>query len=286
MLDNGSRLIFTTESGKQYRAESAATLPYVPQDQNLVVPPAEAGSFVQLRHWDELGGGDDETPIPEMLTPAHGLELRDLDGKQYEYAELSKKWQFRMKEWWDYNSQYRLPEGEVTGTYTRPGNDRTFYSATPGSLTALWIKITEAHIAFTEGGSREAGSRDDVLGVNLGARKAIEWLCNPCCGNVLRRLRTDGAWYDIEALNLLQDPPPLSYIVARPWLRFWCTQYSHKQGGTRFPHIKNVNAVWGLPPQGVASLLLSKGGVIRVKKSSCKVLTNGAPWSPYAPNVA
>lgn len=100
---------------------------------------------------------------------------------------------------------------------------------------------------------------------------------------MLKVLDVVGQYYVIEALDLLKPPPPVQYIIDRPWLRFWCTQFGKYSGSTRFPQIKIANAVHGLPPAGIASPLFSKGGTIRVLKSACVELTNGAPWTPYKP---
>jgi len=143
--------------------------------------------------------------------------------------------------------------------------------------------MVEAHRAFTEAASPEAGARDVVTGRNMSNPKNYEWLFNPTCGAMIKVLRTVGQYYEIEALDVLKPPPPIEEVIAKPWLYFWCTQWSKYEGSSRFPQIKNANAVQGLPKAGTPSPLMSKGGTIKVLKSSCTELINGASWSPYAP---
>jgi len=254
--------------------------PYQRIDENLTVP--EVGRYVRLKHWDELGHDWNVDPYPEMFIPSLGLLTVGPDGRKYDYVEMPDAWQWFLWHFWDWASQYRLPKGKIESFYTRPGNFRTFANATPGSLTHVYVDMVEAHRAFTEAGSPEAGNEDVVTGRNLGA-KGYEWLFNPTGGTMGRVTRVLGVYYEIEALDVLKPPPSIEYVAARPWLYFWCTQYGKFTGSTRFPQIKNANEVHGLPPAGIPSPLMSKGGTIRVLRSSCVELQNGQAWSPYNP---
>ena len=255
---------------------------YVPLDINLVVP-NDGGEYVRLKHWDELGMGDNVEPWPEMFTPAHGLRLRDPDGRQYEYPELSDEWMWFLWHFWDRASQYRLPKGQIESFYKRPRNDRTFAKTTPGSLTYVYVETTQAHVAFTEGGSIEGGFRCPVTKRNMDHPENMHWLCDPTGGALGRIKRKLGTYIELEALDLLLPPPTPEFVFARPWLYFWCTQFGKFIGSTRFPQIKNANAVHGLPPQGIPSPLLSIGGSIQVLRTSCVPLVPGQAWSPYKP---
>lgn len=260
---------------------------YIRLDENLRVP--DSGLFAQLKFWNEFEGkGDNVNEFPQMFNDSMGLELRESQngifnpqGKRYTYVEMPDDWQWFMWEFWDWASQYRLPRGEITGYYKKPGNFRTFAHTTPGSLTYVYVDMVEAHRAFTEAGSPEAGSRDVVTKRNMNNPRAYEWLCYPTGGAMVKVLRTVGIYYEIEALDLLKPPPSIEYVITRPWLYFWCTQWGKYTGSTRFPQIKNANEVHGLPPAGIPSPLLSKGGVFRVLKKSCHPLTNSSAWSPY-----
>lgn len=254
---------------------------YVRLDENLIVP--STGKFVRLKHWDELGKDDNDDPFPEMIIPRYGLETVDPDGRVYDYVEMPIKWQWFLWDFWKWASQYRLPEGKIESFYKRPNNFRTFAKTTPGSLTYVYVDMVEAHRAFTEAGSPEAGSRDNVTKRNLNAKKAYAWLFVPTGGAMVKVLRTLGVYYEIEALDVLKAPPPLAEVISKPWLYFWCTQFGKFTGSTRFPQIKNANKVHGLPEAGTPSPLLSKGGTIKILKSSCVPLENGKPWSPYNP---
>lgn len=260
---------------------------YARRDENLIVP--ATGTFVRLKHWDELGRGDNVDEYPEMFTPnpvnagdPPKLVAVDPAGKKYDYVEMPDEWQWFLWRFWDWASQHTLPRGKIESFYQRPNNDRTFARTTPGSLTYVYVDMVEAHRAFTEAGSPEAGSKDVVTGRNPGA-KGYEWLFNPTGGAMVRVLRTLGIYYEIEALDVLKPPPSIEYVAARPWLYFWCTQYGKFSGSTRFPQIKTANAVHGLPEAGTSSPLLSKGGRLRVLKSATVPLVNGQPWSPYKP---
>lgn len=254
---------------------------YIRLDENLRVP--DVGQFAQLKHWNELGKGDNKNEFPEMFTPTDGILLRDPEGREYSYVQMPDNWQWFLWSFWDWASGYKLPRGKVEGYYQRPGNLRTFAKTTPGSLTYVYVDMVEAHRAFTEAASPEAGARDVVTGRNLHNSKPYEWLFNSTGGAMVKVLRTIGQYYEIEALDVLKPPPSIEYVVKRPWLYFWCTQWGKYSGSTRFPQIKNANAVHGLPPVGIPSPLMSKGGTIRVLKSSCNVLKNGVAWTPYKP---
>ena len=249
-------------------------------DENLRVP--DVGKFVQIKHWDEFGRYN-VNPYPEMINASMGLLLQDLNGRIYDYVEMPDSWQWFLWNFWDWASGYKLPRGKIESFYQRPGNFRTFAKTTAGSLTYVYVDMVEAHRAFTEAASPEAGARDVVTKRNLNNPKPYEWLFFPTGGAMLKVLRVVGQYYEVEALDVLKPPPSIEYVVSRPWLSFWCTQYGKYTGSTRFPQIKNANAVHGLPPVGTPSPLMSKGGIIRIKKSSCHELQNGAAWTPYKP---
>jgi len=281
---------FRTSTGQVVRAEyEKAPLPYVRMDQNLRVP--LVGDFIQLKTWDQLGKGDNVKPYPQIFNPGMGLLLReskdgvwDPDGKVYEYVELEDEWLWFLHNFWDWNSQYRLlKNGKIEGTYKRPGNFRTFYKTTPGSVLDVYRYMTEAHVWATEGGSREAGSRDPVMKVNMSARENIKWLFDPMGLGVFKRIGSTGTHWLVEAIDVLKPPPTMEHIAQNPHLMFWCNQWGKYSGATRFPQIANANKVVGLSEAGTASPFFSKGGVVAIAKKSCVVLQNGAPWSPYRP---
>lgn len=264
---------------------------YIRLDENLRVP--TEGRFVALKHWDQFEGkGDNKNEFPEMFNASMGLELRESrdgvfnpEGDRYTYVELEAHWQKFLWDVFEWSAQSRLPKGEITGYYKKPfpNDKRTFAHTTPGSQTYVYVNMVEAHRAFTEAASPEAGARDVMTKRNMNNPRDYEWLCFPTGGNMLKVKKEVGTYYEIEAIDLLKPPPSIQFIADRPWLRFWCTQWGKYSGSTRFPQIKNANEVNGLPPAGIASPLFSKGGVFRVLKKSCIELKNGASWSPYAP---
>lgn len=268
-----------TVSGKE---PAPAPAEYKRLDENLTVP-NDGRRYVRLKHWMELPKGCTNTnAYPEIIDKADGLLTHGPDGREYDYVALEDRWQWFLWNFWDWASQYRLPKGKIEYFYQRPGNFRTFAYATRGSLTYVYVDMVEAHRAFTEAGSPEAGSRDVVTGRNLTAKKGYEWLCRPTGGHVARVKRVLGVYYELEAIDLLKACPTMEYMEANPHLYFWCTQASNFGGATRFPQIKNANEVNGLPVAGIPSPLFSLGGTIKILKSACVEMTPGAAWSPYA----
>lgn len=266
----------------QYK-EDAAPTEYIRLDEDLRVP-TDGGTYYQLKHWDELGRGDNVNAFPEMFIPGLGLLLRDPDGRAYDYVEMPDPWLWFYWNWWKHISQNRLPEGKIEGFYKRPGNERTFARTTPGSLTYVYVDMLEAHRAFTEAGSAEGGFRDPVTGRNMDFPINMMVLFNPTCGAMLKEKRhLTGKYLEFEALDVLKPPPTVEWLAARPWLYFWCTQWGKLTGSTRFPQIKNANAVHGLPPAGISAPLMSIGGSIKVLKTACVPLTPGQLWTPYKP---
>ena len=251
-------------------------------DENLTVP-NDGGTYVRLKHWDELDRGDNVNPFPEMFTPGVGLLLRDPNGRAYDYVEMPDSWQWFLWEFWKWASQDKLPEGKIEGFYKKPGNERTFAHTTAGSLTYVYVNMVEAHRAFTEAGSPEGGFRDVVTGRNLEFKRNYQWLFNPTGGAMVKVLWSSGGYYEVEALDVLKPPPSIEYVAERPWLYFWCVQYGKLVGSTRFPQIKVANAVHGLPSAGIPSPFMSIGGTVRVLQKSCVPLIAGKYWTPYKP---
>jgi hypothetical protein len=249
-------------------------------DDGLTVP-NDGGRYVRLKHWDELGRGDNVNPFPEIMDKSCGLLTRDPSGREYDYVPLPDEWQWFLWRFWDWSSQYKLPRGRIEEFYKRPGNERTFARTTPGSLSYVYVDMVEAHRAFTESASPEGGFRDVVTSRNMSNPKPYAWLFRPTGGAMCRVIGSIGAYYTLEAIDALSPVPAVEDIVPRPWLYFWCTQYGKYIGSTRFPQIKTANAINGYPPAGIASPLLSMGGSIKMLKSSCVELTAGQAWSPY-----
>ncbi len=265
----------------QYK-EDVTPAEYKRLDEDLIVP-TDGGRYVRLKHWDELGRGDNEDEYPEMITPGVGLLLRDPNGRAYDYVSLPDHWLWFYWDWWKHDSQNRLPEGKIEGFYKRPGNERTFARTTPGSLTYVYVDMLEAHRFLTEAGSAEGGFRDPVTKRNMDFPINMKVLFNPTGGAMVKVKRVLGAYYELEALDVLKPPPTVEYLAARPWLYFWCTQYGKFTGSTRFPQIKNANEVHNLPPAGISAPLMSIGGTIKVLKTACVPLVPGQPWTPYKP---
>ena len=266
----------------QYK-EDVQPAEYKRLDESLTVP-NDGGTYYQLKHWDDLGRGDNVSEFPEMFIPGLGLLMRDPNGRAYDYVEMPDQWLQFYWDWWNYVSQYRLPKGKIEGFYKRTGNERTFAKTTPGSLTYVYVDMLEAHRAFTEAGSAEGGFRDPVTDRNMDFPINMMVLFDPTCGAMLREKRKlTGKYLEFEALDVLKPPPTIEWLAERPWLHFWCTQWGKLSGSTRFPQIKNANEVHGLPPAGISAPLMSIGGTIKVLKTACVPLVPGQPWTPYKP---
>lgn len=258
-------------------------LPYVRKDTNLFVP-NDGHKYVMIKHWKDLPKGSDNVDeYPEIIDKNGGLLLiNPVTGRDYDYVELEDRWLWFLWDFWNWGSQYRLPAGKIESYYTRPGNFRTFANTTPGSLTYVYVDLLEAHRCFTDAGSPEAGARDVVTGRNLYSRKNVEFLCRPTGGHLARVKRIVGVYYELEAIDLLGACPTMDYMEKNPHLYFWCTQAGKYTGATRFPQIKNANAVQGLPEAGTPSPFFSIGGSVKILKSSCVEMQPGQPYTPYA----
>ena len=273
----------------------SGTKPYTNMDSNLRVP--ASGRFVQILTWGEIEASwpykdqhKNVNPYPQMITPAHGLEIRNPipKGKVYEYEVIPDKWAWFLYDWFKFQGQGYLTEEMTVTPYKRPGNWRTFYQAVPGSVLEVFIKMTEAHICWTDSSSREAGARCPVVGVNLGETN-WEILCDPQGGALLEIDYIYGTKYVIKALDLSKDPPTPEWLAQHPQYFYFATQWGKLQGSSRFAQLKNALAVHGIPGvgkdiPGIAMPLISLGSKIMINKKSCSpILANGSAWTPYKP---
>jgi len=252
-------------------------------DRGLRVPNIPGYKFIRGKTWEELKVGDNPKPYPQVLTPSNAGLLTEYNDRKYDYVPLPDaamwlKWRFAR-----WSSQNLLPFGDAGTTYKRPGNERTFYNFTPGSVAYVYGKEIEAHIWATEDGSAEAGYRDPVLKRNMNYHENINYLLRPHGGFLGRVLRTVGVYHHIEALDLTKPLPPFEWIIKRPWLWFWATQSDKVDGSTRFPMVKTANEVWGLPASGLALPMFTLGGEFKIPKSSTVDVDLGASYTPYVP---
>jgi len=279
----------------EYRkVDASPTKPYVNMDANLRVP--GIGRFVQVLTWPEIAkalGTDppnNQNPYPQMITRAHGIELREPvpDGDVYQYLSLPDKWYRFLYDWFEFQGQGYLSKEKTVTPYTRPNNWRTFYKAVPGSVMEVFIKMTEAHICWSDPRSREAGWRCPVVDVNP-TMPGWEMLFNFQGGALLELDYIFGSKYVVKALDVRKDPPAVEWLAEHPQYFYFATQWGKYTGSTRFAQLKNSLAVHGIPEPGkpipgIAMPTISMGGRIMIDKRSCSpILTNGAPWSPYKP---
>lgn len=264
-------------------------------DASLRVPiPPPGKVFVRIKHAYEMFGEPTNKGIgkavPEIVNKDWGLVTK-YNGREYDYVELEDRWQWFIWNLLDWGSGFSLPRGKIEGYYQKPGNDRTFAIATPGSLTWAYVNLVEAHRAFTEDASPEGGFRDAVTGRNLENPEAYNWLLRPTGGH-LALAKAVGSYYELDAIDLLEPCPEIEEVVQKPWLYFWATeatvqQYPDKRWGvSMFPQIKTVfRDFMGYPISGTPCPFFSLGGTVRIKKTSCLILSPGGGWSPYIPEV-
>lgn len=263
---------------------------FIRPDENLRVP--DVGKFVQIKpDWEVLGdvrqkvrGTNVKYPFPAIVnddTKGWGWRVFDIVGRNVIYYPMPDQWQRFLWDFWNWNSGYRLPTGEILEYYEKKTNSGIFARCTPGSMTWLYVDMIEVSRAWTDAWNVEQGGRDVVTGRNLTAKKPYEWLLRPCTGHMLKVIREDSVYYYVSAINLDAPPPPMSEVEKHPEWVCWATQVHVEKYTSRFPQIKEAFAVHGYPVQGTAIPLLAPRGEGRIKKSACTPLQNGAAWSPY-----
>lgn len=272
----------------QYRTQKT-TGEFARKDISLRVP-NDGRKYVRIRHFYEIFGKPNPVPyaVPEIVNKDWGLITKH-NGAEYDYVPLENRWQWFLWNFWDWASDYRLPLGKIEYFYQKPGNDRIFAHATPGSLTWVYVNLIEAHRAWTESASPEGGFRDVVTGRNIQNTKPYAFLMRPTAGHLARVKRQNGSRWVLEALDLLQPCPDMKYLIANPHLYFWATQANQEQleDGryicSRFPQIKEAFEVHNLPVAGTPVPFMSLGGEIEIARSACEEIQAGAEWSPYVP---
>lgn len=269
---------------------------FIRKDANLRVPD-DGSLYVQIKpEWEvwgnvrqKLQGSGVNYPVPAIVnddTDYGGWNWRVFsyatgEKKSIDYFTMPDKWLWFMWDFWDWNSNYRLPTGTIEHYYTNPKNSGTFAYATPGSLTWLYVNMMEVSVAWTDAWDIEqSGARDPVTGRNMNSRN-VEWLLRPCTGHMLKVIGQTSTHYQVSCLDLRRDPPAMEEVEKHPEWICWATQVHVEKYTSRFPKVKECFELLGLPTQGTAIPLMAPEGVAQIKKNSCTILTPGAEWSPY-----
>lgn len=249
------------------------------------------GQYVQIKHDWEVAGTSRalgyDYAFPAIVNKSWGLKTQ-YNGREYDYVPLPEAWQWFLWDLWKWSVDGLIPGGKIEYFYKKPRNERTFAYATPGTLTWYYVNMVEAHRAWTEAGSPEAGFRDYVTGRNPTAQP-YQWLFRTTTGNLCKVIRTIGTLVEVEALDATKPPPPLEWLVTQPHLLHWATEVGPNQypNGTfpvsNFPQAEVVSQMHGLPFMGTPIPFLSLGGSIILDKKATSPVENGDSYSPYNP---
>lgn len=277
------------ESGRITHLESASA-EFKLKDVNLIVPNIPGKRFVQIKNDMEVLGESRaygyKYNFPAVVNRAWGL-LTQYKDTVYDYVEITDPWANFFWNLWDWGSGYQLPTGKIENFYTKTTNTGTYANVTLGSLMWVYVNMIEKSRSHTDSYAPEGGARDIITGRNLENSRRWEWLFRPTTGQMGMVKADRGTYWELEALDILKPPPPISLIENSPWLYGWATEVTPRGLVTNYPQIEvafrehaNLNGL----KAGTPIPLLSKGGSILIKKTSCTELVPGSRWSPYVPN--
>lgn len=263
------------------------------KDINLTVPD-DGYRYVQFKHdWEVMDGATRQAntnvkyAFPAIVRRDWGL-ITQYQGVTYDYVSFPREWQFFLHELFRWSVDDKIPVGKIEYFYNKPNNFREFAYATPNSLTWYYVNMIEAHRAWTESASTEAGFCDFVTSRNLGA-KPYEFLLRPTTGNIARVLRDMGSEWELEALDITKPPPPMAEVTGKNYLTHWATEITTNKlpDGryvvSNFPQCETVSEAYDLPYRGTPYPFISMGGTIRIKKYGVRLLEAGKRYSPYVP---
>lgn len=307
-------------SYKEYEKETAPTQ-FVRRDIGLKVP-NDGNKYIMIKHdWEVLGdvrqyynGTGVKYPFPAVVNREWGLltnftfdsskynsiftEDRDIilkyNNRVYDYVRMTDRWQYWFYEFWKNFTYGMLPEGKIEGFYQNPKNPiGDFAKATEGSILWIYVNMIEDARSHTDSYSPEAGARDVVTKRNMGNPRGWEWLCRPTTGQLGKVIGETTSHWILEAIDLLKPCPTMKEINENPHLWGWATEVTTtkisqkplKYVVSNYPQIEVAFRKHSYPKTGTPIPLLSLGGSIKIKKTSCKELENGARWSPYVPEL-
>jgi len=248
----------------------------VPSDGNYVMVQHEMPLFGKTRH----GYNETKDAIPAVANSQWGIQT--LWRSNGDYGAISDEWQRWFYEFWDWASGYRLPVGNLEGTYKNPMNPDVVYQIyTKGSKLALYAGMIMDAKSHSDSYNPEAGARDVVTGRNLQNHRPWEWLCRPTTGALLKVLSVNGTQLKIKCIDLFGAPPDVNTL--EPWQFYFGTQVHYDGSVTRYPDVKVAFEAHGYPPAGTAMPLVAPGGYFYIDKSACVQLHAGDMWKPYYP---
>lgn len=264
------------------------------KDERLTIP-NDGGRYWQLKADQDVypngmprqfsDSNKPKYPYPAVANKRQWGIVTNYAGREYDYIEVSDEWQWFFYHFWNWASDYNLPAGRVEGTYTRPGNTRTFLNVTPGSKLWVYVNMTEAHRSHTDSDSREAGRRCVVTKTNMNNPSPWKWLARPCARAIVKEKRDLGSEIEVYALDMLKPPPDPSRLAVHEyyWMNEQTTilQPNKRYKVSNYPQIEEANEVRGLPLTGTPAPLVSWGGSFRIKKSACTLMKPGQAWTPY-----
>jgi len=282
---------------------------FVPKDKNLYIDPAMSDVlFVRhdqerLEHGYQAGPpekmglprqrvGGFEQPNKSGIPQTQNLEGRDpFTGRDYEFTAWLKSWQERQLELMRWATDDRFEMGEpfayykiIAGKeYATTKDDpfaRTKYKPfltdengkyVPFSYLGFFDDAFCDHVALSDKHAFDNGFRVEVLDRNMNSKQA-ELKSLVFGGNPVNTLGRDGQYTLFETFDMLQDAPPLDWILKnKSYLISWatCTDV-----------IKPACRALGMDPVGFPHFVLARGGVSRVLTSRLIKKPLGK-WVPY-----
>lgn len=258
---------------------------FIRRDLGMVVPSDALYYMVEheiIKDGKTRHSYNDTTDTIPAVANAGQWGTRTLAQANGDYYPIQDRWQRWFYDFWDWASGYKLPVGKFESNYRNPKNPEVTYQRyTNGSKLELYNRMIMDAKSHTDSYSPEVGARDVVTGRNAGAEKPWEWLCRPTTGALLRILSVNGTILKVKCIDLNGEPPDIKTL--EPWQYYFGTQVAVDGSVTRYPDVKEMFKVHGLPPAGTALPLVAPGGYFYIDRDACRKLVAGEIWKPYYP---
>jgi len=230
--------------------------------------------------------------VPE---PVNYITVPD-DG--YEYIRVLHDWEHRE---WDGKPRTKTATPEIVSLYkhefidlTEPWQRRWFAAIewasngtmTSGQLKTAWSDVTAERKALTDMHGLRHKRTDYILGLFLSSTKKIAQRTATFGGSLLRLRSAYGSEYQVDALNVLQPPPPLEELVEQPYYMNWLTEIVNVKlpdktyKASRWPQLKHWGR-WGVP-----YFIISRDGKKSILKKRATIVEPGSTFAVYNPPTA
>jgi hypothetical protein len=262
------------------------------KDVNLHVPD-DGYTYVQTMHDFQIFGrivvATEKYAVPAICGDVSRVWFDPSKGevRAYDFVPLPEAWQYFMLNLWRWSMDDILPLGKWEGTYKNASNpDMIFDKYTDNSMLWYYDNMIQDARSHTDSDNVQGGFCDFVTGRNMGARP-YAWLTKSTTGNILRVLRDLGTQYEVEAIDLSKDPPPVSELVQKPWLLHWATETGKRTDGSfyvsRYPQARVICKANGWMETGTPIPNTSLGGSYKILKRRVRLMKPNQSYSPYVP---